>query len=51
MQEGWIEYDSIAPTRQLRLVYEMLTELQQGIPKKTDPPTCDPNSAYCYQQC
>ncbi len=29
MQEGWIEYDSITPTRQLRLVYEMLGELQK----------------------
>ena len=30
MQEGWIEYDSITPTRQLRLVYEMLGELQRN---------------------
>ena len=29
MQEGWIEYDSITPTRQVRLVYEMLGELQR----------------------
>ncbi len=29
MQEGWIESDSITPTRQLRLVYEMLNELQR----------------------
>ena len=29
MQEGWIESDSITPTRQLRLVYEMLGELQK----------------------
>ena len=27
MQEGWIEYDSITPTRQLRLVYEMIGEM------------------------
>lgn len=30
MQEGWIEYDSITPTRQIRLVYEMLGELQKS---------------------
>jgi predicted peptidase len=29
MQEGWIEYDSITPTRQLRLVYELSGELQR----------------------
>lgn len=29
VQEGWIEYDSITPTRQLRLVYEMIGELQR----------------------
>ena len=29
MQEGWIEYDSITPTRQVRLVYEMIGELQK----------------------
>jgi len=29
MQEGWIEYDSITPTRQIRLVYEMVGELQR----------------------
>src|SRR5262249_45862745 len=29
MQEGWIEYDSITPTRQLQLVYEMIGELQK----------------------
>ena len=29
MQEGWIEYDSITPTRQLRLVYELIGELQR----------------------
>jgi len=27
MQEGWIEDDTITPTRQLRLVYEMIREL------------------------
>src|ERR1043166_3465305 len=27
MQEGWIEADTITPTRQLRLVYEMIREL------------------------
>jgi predicted peptidase len=30
MQEGWIEYDSITPTRQVRLVYEMIGELQRS---------------------
>lgn len=30
MQEGWIEYDSITPTRQLRLVYELIGELQKN---------------------
>ncbi len=29
MQEGWIEYDSITPTRQVRLVYELIGELQK----------------------
>jgi predicted peptidase len=29
MQEGWVEYDSITPTRQLRLVHEMLSELRR----------------------
>jgi predicted peptidase len=29
MQEGWIEYDSITPTRQLRLVFELLSDLQR----------------------
>jgi predicted peptidase len=29
MQEGWIEYDSITPTRQVRLVDEMLSEVQK----------------------
>jgi predicted peptidase len=29
MQEGWIEYDSITPTRQVRLVYEMIGHLQR----------------------
>jgi len=30
MQEGWIESDSITPTRQLRLVFEMISELQKS---------------------
>ena len=30
MQEGWIEYDSITPTRQLRLVYELIRDLQRS---------------------
>jgi len=30
MQEGWIESDSITPTRQLRLVFEMISELQRS---------------------
>lgn len=29
MQEGWIEYDSITPTRQLRLVSELIADLQR----------------------
>jgi predicted peptidase len=29
MQEGWIEYDSITPTRQLRLVFELIGDLQR----------------------
>lgn len=29
MREGWIEYDSITPTRQLRLVYELIGDLRQ----------------------
>jgi len=29
-QEGWIEYDSITPTRQLRLVFELIEELQKN---------------------
>jgi predicted peptidase len=39
MQEGWIEYDSITPTRQVRLVYEMIGELQR---------TCSIDSARIY---
>ncbi|MEP6741622.1 MAG: prolyl oligopeptidase family serine peptidase [bacterium] len=31
-QEGWIEYDSITPTRQLRLVFELIVELQKTYP-------------------
>ena len=30
MHEGWIEYDSITPTRQLRLVFELLRDLQRA---------------------
>jgi predicted peptidase len=30
MQEGWIEYDSITPTRQLRLVVELIRDLQRS---------------------
>lgn len=30
MQEGWIEYDSITATRQLRLVFELIGELQRN---------------------
>jgi len=30
MQEGWIEYDSITPTRQLRLVFELIRDLQRS---------------------
>lgn len=30
MQEGWIEDDSITPTRQLRLVVELIRDLQRG---------------------
>ena len=28
MQEGWIEYDSMTPTRQLRLVFELIEDLR-----------------------
>lgn len=30
MQEGWIEYDSITPTRQLRLVFELIGNLRSS---------------------
>ena len=29
MQEGWIDYDSITPTRQLRLVFELIGDLRR----------------------
>lgn len=28
MHEGWVEYDSITPTRQLRLVFELIRDLE-----------------------